>query len=67
MSILGLGVLLMLAGLGICFLSGGAGRLAGAFWWAGILLAVLGLLLVLLPVLNYIAVQLKQALGVGER
>ena len=65
MNILGLGVCLILAGLAICWLSSTAGTLARPFWWAGILLAVLGLLLVLLPVLNYIAAQLKQALGVG--
>lgn len=64
MNLLGLAVLLLLAGLGICFLSKSGGRLANLFWWVGILLAGLGLLLVLLPILTWIALNLKQALGV---
>lgn len=64
MSLLGIAILLTLAGLGICLMSGSAGRLANFFWWAGILIACLGLLLIVLPVLAWIASNLKQALGV---
>ncbi len=64
MNLLGLAILLTLAGLGICLLSGSAGKLTSIFWWAGILIACLGLLLVVIPFLIWIANNLKQALGV---
>ncbi len=67
MSILGIGVLLILAGLGICFLSSGAGKLATVFWWIGIIVAILGGLLTLLPAMTWVTVNLKQALGIGDR
>ena len=61
--VLGLAVALILAGLAIAFLSRGAGRLAGLFWWVGVVLAVIGLVLLLQPVLNWIANQLRVMLA----
>lgn len=56
----------ILAGLAIVYLSRQAGTtLAPVFWWAGILVAVLGLILLVVPVLIYIQRQLVSAFGIG--
>ncbi len=62
---IGLAVGLIIGGLVICFLSKNAGQpmLVTLFWWVGIILAVLGLILVLAPVLVWIAAQIRAALG----
>lgn len=62
-AIVGLAVGLILAGLLIIFLSGGAGRLAGVFWWVGAILAVVGLILLITPVLVWVSHQLRMMLG----
>jgi hypothetical protein len=63
--ILGLAVGLILAGLAICWLSPKAGRQTAVtvFWWTGIVLAVVGLILLITPVLNWIYVQLRTMLA----
>lgn len=55
--------LMIVVGLGVCFLSSYGGKLKDVFWWAGIIVALLGLLLLILPVLIYIAHQIESALG----
>lgn len=58
-------VLLVVGGLGICFLSSYArGVLATIFWWFGILVAVLGLIMGLFPVIAFIYKNLREALAV---
>ena len=61
--IVGLALALVIGGLVICYVSGSAGRLAGLFWWAGIALAVVGLVLLVTPVLLWVNLQLRAALG----
>ena len=59
-------VLLLIAGLGIMVLSnkaGGPSILATIFWWLGLLVAILGAVLLLAPIISWIAAQLKTALG----
>ncbi len=61
---IGLAVGLIVAGLFIVLLSGNAKppMLAVVFWWVGIVLAVFGLILVLDPILHYIAEQVRAML-----
>lgn len=55
----------ILAGLCIVALSGKAGATLGrVFWWAGILVACLGLILLIVPVLVWIQRQLVSAFGI---
>ena len=63
---IGIALLLMLAGLGICYLSGSAGNalLSRVFWWIGILCAVCGALLILAKIIVWLAGHLSAALGV---
>lgn len=61
--VLGVAVGLIVFGLLICFLSGSAGKAATVFWWLGIVLAVVGGLLLLEPIVVYVAEHLKQAIG----
>jgi hypothetical protein len=59
-------VVLLLGGLGIMVLSGkaGAGTLASTvFWWLGLLVAILGAVLLLAPIIAWIAAQLRSMLG----
>ncbi len=56
-------LLMALGGLCLVALSSKAGRLATAFWWAGMLIAVLGLILILFPVLAWLVKQLTDMLG----
>ncbi len=52
---------LMIGGLVLCMLSpkSGSALLTNLFWWVGLLLAILGLVLVLAPIVSWIAAQLK--------
>lgn len=63
--VVGLAVGLIVVGLAICWLSRQAGNptLANIFWWAGVILAVVGLILLIAPVLNWISVQLRTMLA----
>lgn len=65
MSVLGLGVLLILAGLVMVMLSGHAGfpLLAKVVFWIGVVLVVVGVVLVLTPVLVWLNTQLRSMLG----
>jgi tellurite resistance protein TehA-like permease len=58
---------LMVAGLLICYLSESARYtvLKILFWWAGIVFACLGLLIVLINIFAYIARVLSNATGAG--
>lgn len=62
---IGLAVGLIVAGLLITLLAGNAKVpvLVQIFWWVGIILAVFGLILVLAPILNWIATQVRQMIG----
>jgi hypothetical protein len=64
--VVGLAVGLLLAGLLVCYLSGSLKPplLATVAYWLGIVLAAAGCVLVLQPILNWIAAQLRTALGV---
>lgn len=63
--VIGLAVGLILAGLLIAWLSpkAGSATLAAVFWWVGIVLAVVGLILLVTPVLNWVYVQLRTMLA----
>ena len=65
MEIAGIGVVLIVLGLLIVYLSPGAGKLAGVFWWVGIILAVIGLIFVVTPVLIWVNGQLRAMIGRG--
>lgn len=62
-AVVGLAVGLILAGLLIIFLSPSAGRMATVFWWVGAVLAVVGLVLLVTPVLVWVDHQLRMILG----
>ena len=57
---------LMVGGLVLCVLSPKAGHplLATVFWWVGLLLAVVGLLMILAPAIAWVNAQLKSMLGI---
>ncbi len=57
---------LMIGGLVLCVLApkSGSALLTPLFWWVGLLLAILGLVLILAPVIAWIAAQLKAMFGV---
>jgi len=63
--VVGVAVGLVLAGLAICWLSSGAGNptAVSIFWWVGIVLAVVGVILLVTPVLNWIYAQLRVMLA----
>lgn len=56
-------LILMVAGLLVCWLSPSAARVQRVFWWVGIVVAVCGLLLLLARIILFAAEFLKQALG----
>ena len=60
--VVGIAVGLIVAGLLICFLSGSAGRASLGFWWVGAVLAVCGVVLLLAPVIVFVAGIIRQAL-----
>lgn len=64
-AFVGLAVGLILAGLAIAWLSRQAGTLllSTIFWWVGVVLAVVGLILLVTPVLNWLYVQIRTALA----
>ena len=58
-------LIIVVLGLGVCFLSGHAGpTLSRVFWWSGILVAVLGLLILIFPVLHWIYRNLTEAFAI---
>lgn len=59
MIIFGLAVGLILAGVIIAYLSSGMGRAGNIFWWVGAILAVVGVILLITPVLVWIDHQLR--------
>ncbi len=65
MSILVLAIVMILAGLGICYLSGSAkySLLIQVVFIAGVILVIVGLFLLLTPVVIWIDRQLQSALG----
>lgn len=62
----GLALGLLIGGLVVCALSPHAGHplLVRVFWWLGILCAVAGALLILAPLVEWLAAQVRAALGV---
>lgn len=60
-----LAVLLLIGGLAIMYLSASAKHpgLVAVVWWIGLLVAVLGAILVLAPILSWVRAQLVTALG----
>ncbi len=62
---IGLALGLLIGGLLICLLSSQASNpaLVGIFWWAGIICAVIGLVLLVFPVLAWVHGQLRAAIG----
>ncbi len=64
--LLGVAVGLIVAGLVICWLSSQAHYplLARIFFWVGLVLAVVGVVLLLAPALNWLSVQLRAMLAV---
>lgn len=63
MEIAGIGVVLIVLGLLIAFLSPQAGRMAALFWWVGIILAAIGLIFLITPVLIWVDSQLRAMIG----
>jgi uncharacterized membrane protein YeaQ/YmgE (transglycosylase-associated protein family) len=61
--VIGIAVGLIVAGLLICFLSPQAGRASTFFWWMGIILAVVGAVLVIAPVITWFAAQFHSMLA----
>lgn len=63
--IVGLAIGLIVGGLVICLLSNQAKSLVltAIFWWAGITLAVVGLILLIVPALNWLYTQLRTIIG----
>ena len=64
MTLIAFAVFLVLAGLGICFLSAQAGRFANLFWWVGVVVAGVGLVLLLAPVIVWLDREVRSVLGV---
>lgn len=64
--IIGLALGLILVGLLMCWLKGSIHQptLASVVYWTGIVLVVVGLILLLTPVLLWINLQLRSAMGV---
>lgn len=64
--VIGLAVGLVLAGLVMAWLSGSLRQptLAAVVYWAGVVLVVVGLVLLITPVLVWLSAQLRSALGV---
>jgi hypothetical protein len=62
---IGLAIGLIIGGLVICLLSGNAKQpfLITLFWWIGIIVAVVGLLLAIAPIVAWLAGTAKQAIG----
>lgn len=63
---IGVAVGLVVFGLLICWLSPSGGKAATMFWWIGIVLAVIGVILLIAPVVVYVAEHLRAALGVNR-
>lgn len=64
--IIGIALGLLIGGLIVCYLSPALQNplLVRVVWWIGLLLAVCGALLILVPILSWITAQLRSALGV---
>ena len=61
--LIGLAIGLVVAGLIICRFSESAGRAKNFFWWLGIILATVGAILLISPVIVWLDGNLRQMLG----
>jgi hypothetical protein len=60
-------LILLLGGLGVCWLSSSVPGIAGRImWWIGFLVACLGAVWILAPILNFIARTLKEMLDAHD-
>jgi hypothetical protein len=66
-SLVPLSLILILAGLGMCWLCGSVRSpvLATVVYWSGVVLIVIGLVLLLFPVMAWLHRQLSAMLGAG--